>query len=103
MPTRNRSLATDLANGALQTRPLAAIEADLDDTLRWAEEVARTLPGKVRRGRPPKGAAGGPSRSVTVRFPEAEARLILASAERQGQTLSEFVRAAACKAAAGKT
>ena len=71
----------------------------MEEAIPWAEAVARKFPVKVRRGRPPKAAAAAPSRSVTVRFPEAEALVILSSAQHQGLTLSEFVRAAAFQAA----
>jgi len=102
MPSKKNSLNLALEQGKLKTRPITEIEQDQAEAIRWAEEVARHFPVKVRRGRPPKDEAGGPSRSVTVRFPAAEARLVLSSAERHGLTLSEFVRAAACSAASPK-
>lgn len=102
MPSPKNSLQVALEKGKLKTRPIADIEQEQVAAIRWAEEVARHFPVKVRRGRPPKDQAGGPSRSVTVRFPPAEAKLVLSSAERHGLTLSEFVRAAACSAASPK-
>lgn len=102
LPNKKNALGLALERGALKTRPLADIERDQEETLQWAEEVARHFPVKVRRGRPPKRDGAGPSRSVTVRFPQKEAQLIVVCAERLGLTLSEFVRAAACGAAAGK-
>lgn len=102
MQDKKNALQFALEQGLLPTRPLAEIEQDQEETIRWAEEVARGFPVKVRRGRPRSSEPSGPSRSVTVRFPELEAKLILASAERQGLTLSEFVRAAAFHAASLK-
>lgn len=100
MVTKKNALELALAKGAVTTRPLEAIEAGQDETIRWAEDVARNFPVKVRRGRPAKSEpAPEPSRSVTVRFPPAQARIILAAAQSSGFTLSEFVRAAACQAA----
>lgn len=102
MPNPKNALQLALEQGKLKARPLSEIEEDQEETIRWAEEVAKGFPVKVRRGRPRTSEPNGPSRSVTVRFPELEAQLILATAERQGLTLSEFVRAAAFHAASLK-
>ena len=102
MTNPKNALQIAMEERSLATRPLSAIEADQETAIRWAEDIARRLPTRVRRGRPAKGAGSGPSRSVTVRFPAAEAERILAFAERQGMSLSEFVRAAAFLAASGK-
>jgi|GEM_PF-6347341 len=99
MSTKKNSLALALETGKIKTRPIAEIERDQEETIRWAEDVAKHFPVKVRRGRPPKEEENEPSRSVTVRFPQKEATLIVESAERQGLTISEFVRAAAFHAA----
>ncbi|MDR3672762.1 MAG: hypothetical protein P4L36_18095 [Holophaga sp.] len=99
MTTRKNALALALEKGTLKTRPLAAIEADQDKTLEWAEAVAKHLPIKVRRGRPRKGEEPPVSRSVTVRFPEQEAEQILMVADRQRISISEFIRTAAVMAA----
>jgi len=101
MTTRKNALQAALDKGKLANRPLEEIARDQLDTIRWAEDVARQFPVKVRRGRPPKASGGAePSRSVTVRFPQDQAETILAAAQRQGSTISEFVRAAACQLAA---
>jgi hypothetical protein len=97
------SLQRALEQGKLNTRPLREIERDQEETILWADAVAKEFPVKVRRGRPPKSGQSNPSRSVTVRFPAAEAQIIMSSAMDQGLTLSEFVRAAAFKAATPKT
>ena len=101
MPKKN-ALRLALEQGKLKTRPLSEIEQDQDETILWAERTAKSFPEKVRRGRPPKEAQTVPSRSVTVRFPAVEAQLVLASAKAQGLTISEFVRAAAYRAASPK-
>ena len=101
MTTKKNTLQAALDQGNVKTRPLAEIERDQEALIQWAETVARTFPVRIRRGRPPKRCASAGSRSVTVRFPEPQARLILDCAERQGLTLSEFVRAAAFLAASG--
>ncbi len=101
MPPK-KSLEHALERGKLRTRPASEIQKDLEETIQWAEQVARAYPIKVRRGRPPKGGPGGPSRSVTVRFPPDEAQRVLASAMAMGLSLSEFVRAAAFKAATSR-
>jgi len=101
MPPRKNALQLALERGKLSTRPLEEIVRDQEETIRWAEEVARHFPVKVRRGRPPKAEkVVEPSRSVTVRFPLEQAETILAAAKRNGFTISEFVRAAACQVAA---
>lgn len=101
MKPRKNALQLALDKGTLTTRPEEEIVRDQEDAIRWAEDVAQHFPVKVRRGRPPKDAeAAAPSRSVTVRFPPDQAETILAAALRHGFTVSEFVRAAACQAAA---
>ena len=100
MPNPKNALQLALAKGALATRPLEEIKEEQEETIRWAEEVARNFPVKVRRGRPPKETeSSAPSRSVTVRFPREQAEAVLAAAVRNGFSLSEFVRAAACQVA----
>jgi hypothetical protein len=79
----------------LQTRPRADIQADVDEAIRWAEEKGRVLPIRVKRGRPKASEPVVETRSVTVRFPVTVARQVEAAAKRSGETLSEFVRAAA--------
>ena len=103
MTTRKNALQLALDKGTLTTRPLEEITRDQKETIRWAEEVAKHFPVKVRRGRPPKAAEVVVSRSVTVRFPHDQAETILAAAQRHGFTISEFVRAAACQVAAKET
>jgi len=104
MTTHKNALQLALEKGKLVTRPIEEITRDQKETLRWAEEVARDFPVKVRRGRPPKDVeVVAPSRSVTVRFPMEQAETILAVAKRHGFTISEFVRAAAFQTAAKGT
>jgi hypothetical protein len=79
----------------LQTRPRAEIQADLDEAIRWAETEGRALPIRVKRGRPKANESAVATRSVTVRFPVTVARQVEAAAKRSGESLSEFVRAAA--------
>lgn len=79
----------------LQARPKVEIQADLDEAIRWAEEMGRALPIRVKRGRPKASEPAVETRSVTVRFPVTVARQVEAAAKRSGETLSEFVRAAA--------
>lgn len=79
----------------LQMRPKADIQADLDEAMRWAETEGRALPIRVKRGRPKANEPAVATRSVTVRFPVTVARQVEAAAKRSGETLSEFVRAAA--------
>jgi len=100
--TKKNSLMHALETGKLKARPVAEIEKDLDETIQWAENVAKAYPVKVRRGRPPRNEPGGRSRSVTVRFPPEEAQRVLSSAEAMGLSLSEFVRAAAFQAATSR-
>jgi hypothetical protein len=99
MPTKKNTLQHALEQEQLKTRPIVEIDRDQLEVIQWAEEVAKHFPVRIRRGRPAKEDHAGPSRSVTVRFPEVEAELILSSAKNQGLTLSEFVRAAAFHAA----
>ena len=99
MATRKNALVLALEKGTLKTRPLADIEADQEETLEWADTVAKHFPIKVRRGRPRKGEEPSVSRSVTVRFPEQEAERILMVADRQHLSISEFIRSAAVMAA----
>jgi hypothetical protein len=75
--TKKNSLQRALEQGKLNTRPLREIERDQEETILWAESVAKEFPVKARRGRPPKSAQSTPSRSVTVRFPAAEAQIII--------------------------
>jgi hypothetical protein len=79
----------------LQTRPKEDIQADLDEAIRWAETEARALPVRVKRGRPRADEPAVATRSVTVRFPVTVARQVEAAAKRSGESVSEFVRAAA--------
>jgi hypothetical protein len=79
----------------LQTRSKGDIQADLDEAIRWAETEGRALPIRVKRGRPKANEPAVETRSVTVRFPVTVARQVEAAAKRSGETLSEFVRAAA--------
>jgi hypothetical protein len=99
MPTKKSTLQQALEKGQLKTRPLMEIDQDQLEAIQWAEDVARHFPVRIRRGRPVKEDQSGPSRSVTVRFPEVEAELILSTAKSQGLSISEFVRAAAFHAA----
>jgi hypothetical protein len=99
MVTRKNALTLALEKGTLKTRPLGEIEADQDETLEWAEAIAKHFSVKVRRGRPRKDDVPPVSRSVTVRFPEQEAERIVRVAGRQNLSVSEFIRAAAVLAA----
>jgi hypothetical protein len=93
MVTRKNALTLALEKGTLKTRPLGEIEADQDETLEWAEAIAKHFSVKVRRGRPRKDDVPPVSRSVTVRFPEQEAERIVRVAGRQNLSVSEFIRA----------
>jgi hypothetical protein len=79
----------------LQMRPKEEIQADLDEAIRWAETEAKALPIRVKRGRPRANELVVATRSVTVRFPVTVARQVEAAAKRSGESVSEFIRAAA--------
>lgn len=95
MTKQLNALEVALKGKKIHARPKAEIEADLDETIRWAETEGRALPIRVKRGRPAAGEPPRETRSVTVRFPLAAARQVEAAAKRSGASLSEFVRAAA--------
>jgi len=82
----------------LKTRTRAEIEADLVETIQWAETTGRELPFTVKRGRPFASKPAVELESLTVRFPAEVAKLVRAAAKRQGITVSEFLRAAAVMA-----
>ena len=95
MTKQLNALETALKGKKLRARSKAEIEADLEETVQWAETEGRALPIRVKRGRPTAGEPPRETRSVTVRFPLAAAREVEAAAKRNGESLSEFVRAAA--------
>ena len=95
MTKKLSALETAIKGKKIQARSKTEIEADLDEAIRWAETEGRALPIRVKRGRPAAGEPPRETRSVTVRFPIAAAREVEAAAKRNGESLSEFVRAAA--------
>ena len=95
MTKKLNALETALKGKKIFTRPKAEMEADLNETIEWAETEGRALPIRVKRGRPAANEPPRETRSVTVRFPLAAARQLEAAAKRSGASLSEFVRAAA--------
>ena len=95
MTKQPNALEAALKGKKLHARSKTEIEADLDETIRWAESEGRALPIRVKRGRPAADEPPRETRSVTVRFPLAAARQVEAAAKRNGESLSEFVRAAA--------
>jgi len=48
MPPRKNAIQLALERGKLSARPLEEIARDQEETIRWAEEVARHFPVKVR-------------------------------------------------------
>lgn len=95
MTRKPDALVAAVKGKQLQTRPRADIQADLDEAIRWAESKGRELPIRVKRGRPKASEPAVETRSVTVRFPVTVARQVEAAAKRSGESVSEFIRAAA--------
>ena len=95
MSKKLNALESALKGKKVHVRSKAEIEADLDETIEWAETKGRVLPIRVKRGRPATGEAPRETRSVTVRFPMGIALQVETAAERQGISLSDFIRAAA--------
>lgn len=91
-------LETAMKGRKLRTRGKAEIQADMGEAIAWAETEGRSLPIQVKRGRPSAKEAPRDTRSVTVRFPAALAKVVEAAADRQGLSISEFVRGAALAA-----
>jgi hypothetical protein len=102
MAKKLQALETALKGRKVHARSKAEIEADLDEAIEWAETKGRALPIRVKRGRPAAGEPPRETRSVTVRFPAGLALQVEAAAEREGLSLSEFVRGAAVVASRAK-
>ena len=81
-----------------QTRTRSEIESDLEEVIQWAETTGRELPVRLKRGRPFTDSPAESLRSITVKFPVSVAAKVETAAKRKGQSLSEFVRAAALAA-----
>ena len=95
MAKKLNALETALKGKKVLTRSKTEIEADLNETIQWAETEGRALPIRVKRGRPAVDEPPRETKSVTVRFPAAIAQQVEAAAVQKGLTLSDFIRAAA--------